>query len=211
MSSASIRPPNTGSQPNRPSPTVDNYWAEADEILQRLSETLKERPATGDPNRRVDTGIWWVKIISLRLKFNWVIDRFQQDPRIGPTLRAMLRSFLKLSPLEDILPDDEMSNETFPGGDERLVKTESKNDEEAEQKRKDIIADAALYIWFLFQTKEEHEMGKSEEGVGAPSPDGVLRFSEQEIRQLKGDAGVAHTLRMGYGLGKGLNHRLLLD
>ncbi|PNP78569.1 hypothetical protein FNYG_08117 [Fusarium nygamai] len=79
MSSANIPPPNPGGQPNRPSPTVtvDNYWAEADQILQRLSETLKERPAIDDPNRRVDTGIWWVKIISLHLKFNWVIERFQ--------------------------------------------------------------------------------------------------------------------------------------
>ncbi|KAF5616462.1 uncharacterized protein FTJAE_12955 [Fusarium tjaetaba] len=183
MSFANGPLPNPSGQPNRPSLTlnVDNYWVEADEILQRLSETLKERPAIEDPNRRVDTGIWWVKIISLRLKFNWVIDRFQQDPSIGPTLRAMLRSFLKLNPLEDILPDEEMSSESFPAADElrnrlkRLVDTEPKNDEEAEQKRKDIIADAALYIWFLSQTKEECEMEKSEGDVGGPSPDGVLR------------------------------------
>ncbi|KAF5544894.1 cytochrome P450 monooxygenase [Fusarium napiforme] len=161
MLSANIPPPNPRGQRNRPSLTltVDNYWAEADKIPQRLLETLKERPAIDDPNRRVDTGIWWVKIISLRLKFNWVIDRFQHDPSISPTLP---RLFLLAMSCANRL--------------KRLVETEPKNDEEAEQKRKDIIADAALYIWFLSQTKEEREMEKSEEDVGGLEPlfDGLI-------------------------------------
>ncbi|KAF5967843.1 hypothetical protein FCOIX_11683 [Fusarium coicis] len=158
MSSANIPPPNPGCQPVRPSPTltVDNYWAEANGILQRLSETLKERAATKDPN---DESIP-------------VFDRFQQDPSIAPTLRAMLLSFLKLEPLEDLPPDEEMGRETFPAGDElrnrlkKLVETESKNDQEEEQKKRDNIAGTALCIWLLFQTKEERETEKSKGDVG---------------------------------------------
>ncbi|KAF5230823.1 hypothetical protein FANTH_13674 [Fusarium anthophilum] len=160
---------------------ADDYSAEANEILNSLTGILKGRPAPDDPSKRVDANFWWMKLIYLRVTFNWVMDRFQHDPTIDPTLRAMLRSFLKLDPLEGLLPDKEMSNKTFPAGEElrNRVKTLAhaipENDEEAEEERGQTAAYASIYLWYLSQTKEEIRMKKSEKGVGAPSTDRVLR------------------------------------
>ncbi|KAF5673546.1 ATP synthase F1 [Fusarium circinatum] len=49
--------PDPGGQPNRSdqAKTADDYWAEADKILNSLTNILEERPTAGDPSKRVDT------------------------------------------------------------------------------------------------------------------------------------------------------------
>ncbi|KAF5976827.1 hypothetical protein FBULB1_6781 [Fusarium bulbicola] len=151
--------PDPGGQPNRSeqAKTADDYWAEADEILNSLTDILKERPTAVDPSKRVDTSIC-----------------------IGPTIRAMLRSFLKLGSVEGILPDEEISNKVFPAGEElrnrvkMFAKAIPESDKDAEEKWGQTAAYAAIYILYLSQTKEESEMGKNEQGIGAPRTDRVL-------------------------------------
>ncbi|SCV57790.1 uncharacterized protein FFB14_15325 [Fusarium fujikuroi] len=50
--------------------TADDYRAEADEILNRLRDVLKERPEADVPSQCVSTIMWWEEIISMRLRFN---------------------------------------------------------------------------------------------------------------------------------------------
>ncbi|EXM16544.1 hypothetical protein RAB80_015298 [Fusarium oxysporum f. sp. vasinfectum] len=187
MSFAKNPPPDPGGQPNRlnQAKAADDYWAEADEIIARLTDTLKDRPETDDLTRRADAAIWWMKLVSLRLKFSWVMHRFQQDHSIGPTLRAMLRGFLKLDPLEGLLPDEGMSSEAFPAGEEMrnrlkiLTEAVPESEEDMEQRSEQIATYASIYIWFLSQIKEEIEMEKSEPSFGAPSTDHVLRSNNK--------------------------------
>ncbi|KAF5673545.1 hypothetical protein FCIRC_8008 [Fusarium circinatum] len=109
------------------------------------------------------------------------MNRFQRNPSNGPTLRAMLRSFSKLDPLEGLLPNEELSNKAFPTSEELrnrvkiLAEAVPESDKDVEEERGQTVAYAAIYIWYLPQTKEESEMGKNEQGIEAPRTDRVLR------------------------------------
>lgn len=70
--------------------TADDYRAEADEILNRLRDVLKERPEADVPSQCVSAITWWKEIISMRLRSNYRMDRFHREHSIGPNLRVML-------------------------------------------------------------------------------------------------------------------------
>ncbi|EGU85129.1 hypothetical protein FOPG_13421 [Fusarium oxysporum f. sp. conglutinans race 2 54008] len=186
MSSVKNSPLDAGGQPDPLSQakTADDYWAQAEEILKRLRGILAERPAIDVPGQDIATVRWWMDIVYLGMEFNWVMDRFQQDPNVDPALRAMLRSVLKLNSEDGGRVEDPLPGETPPADDKMRnsrVEADTESDEatskDLEMTRQQRAARAAIYLWFLSRIRES-DVIKREQGVGAgcvAGTDRVLR------------------------------------